>query len=553
MIAQLLAALRQIWEKSAEFWNGLSRGRKIVLVLAAVSVFSGVWKFRDYMARRALRPLYTDLAPEEAGVTVSRLKQLEIPYRLAAGGTTIMVPESYLDEARLKLATEKLPRGGRLGFELFDESRFGATEFTEQVNFRRALEGELERTIASIEQVKHARVHISLPKRSVFLDYEQPAKASVVLELERAVELTREQVDSISHLISSAVEGLDPSQVVVVDTGGHILARPKQDQGDYSTGQLDFQRQIEAELRRKILATLEPYVGFDRSRASVAAECDWNGGEQTEEIYDPNTVIMTKQRSEELSRPLQESGLPGTASNLPRQPATPRQGAAEHSRTMETTNFKTSRTVTSMRLERGNIKRLSVAVLVDQVVSWDDAAQKLVRTPRTVDEMESLRKLVVAAAGIDEKRGDVLIIDNLPFTIFEQPAGPPEEPETDPGVFWMDWLRKNRYNFLAAFVVLVIGLVVAMVWGRGHKKRKVLKAKRDAEAHSERMQQELEDAEEVRQLKEAEEAKLLEGLRSTTMGTSKSQILKKHLEETATKDPAGFVDLLRSWIHEDDE
>jgi flagellar M-ring protein FliF len=341
--------------------------------------------------------------------------------------------------------------------------------------------------------------------------------------------------------------------VVVVDTGGHILARPKHDQGDYSTGQLDFQRQIETELRRKILATLEPYVGFDRSRASVAAECDWNGGEQTEEIYDPNTVIMTTQRSEELSRPLQESGLPGTASNLPRQPATPRQGAAEHSRTMETTNYKTSRTVTSMRLERGNIKRLSVAVLVDQVVSWDDAAKKLVRTPRTVDEMESLRKLVVAAAGIDEKRGDVLIIDNLPFTIFEQPAGPPEEPETDPGVFWMDWLRKNRYNFLAAFVVLVIGLVVAMVWGRGHKKRKALKAKRDSEAHSERMQQQLEDAEEARQLKEAEEAKLLEGLRTTTMGTSKSQILKKHLEETATKDPAGFVDLLRSWIHEDDE
>jgi len=147
----------------------------------------------------------------------------------------------------------------------------------------------------------------------------------------------------------------------------------------------------------------------------------------------------------------------------------------------------------------------------------------------------------------------VLIIDNLPFTIFETPAGPPEEPETDPGVFWMEWLRKNRYNFVAGFVLLVIGLVAALVWGRSHKKRKVLKAKRDAEVRSEKAQQELEAAEEARQLKEAEEAKLLEGLRSTTMGTSKSQILKKHLEETAPKDPAGFVDLLQFWIHEDDE
>ena len=552
-MGRILAVLAQFRDRLVEFWTGLSPRQRVVLVASTVLIFAAIWSFRSYMAQKAYRPLYTDLSAEEAGTTVTRLKELEIPYKLVARGSTIMVPEQHLDDARLQLAIEQLPRSGRQGFELFDQSSFGATEFAEQVNFRRALEGELERTIRSLDEVDRARVHISLPKRSVFLDYEQVAKASVVLQLKRSEELPKEKVDAITHLIASAVEGLDSGKVVVVDTRGRILAKPRPEGQEFSGEQLDYRRRIESQVEKKILATLEPYIGFDRSRANVRADVDWNGGEQTEEIYDPNTVVMSTQRSEETSQPTQQSGVPGTASNLPRQPATPRVGATGHSRTLETTNYKTSRTVTNMKIEPGEVKRLSVAVLVDQVIEWDEAARKLVRRPRQEEEMATLRELVLAAAGIDEQRGDTLTIENLPFTIFEPPVEPPPEPQEEPSVVWLNWIKDNRYNLVAGAVVTLVLAVAFLWWNRRRSKRKALRAKKEAEQRAEQSLRELEAAEEAESLKEAEEAKLLQGLRNTTLSTSRAQVLKKHLEETAANDPDAFVQLLRSWIHEDDE
>ena len=162
-MGDLLAGLRAFGERAFGLWNQLSATRRIVLIVSAVAIFGGIWSFRDYMAAKAFRPLYTGLSAEEAGLTVARLKELEIPYKLTIQGTTIMVPEKHLDEARLQLATEKLPQTGRQGFEIFDEADFGATEFSEHVNFQRALEGELERTIIALQEVNRARVHISLP------------------------------------------------------------------------------------------------------------------------------------------------------------------------------------------------------------------------------------------------------------------------------------------------------------------------------------------------------------------------------------------------------
>lgn len=549
----LLALLRTFGIRVLEAWNRLTPRRRVVLVASAIAVFSGIWMFRDYMVAKAFRPLYTELSPEEAGLTVTRLKELHISYKLAAQGSTIMVPEQNLDEARLQLAAEKLPQTGRLGFEIFDKANFGATEFSEHVNFRRALEGELERTITALNEVERSRVHISLPKRSVFLDDEEPAKASVVLELRRGSEIAREHVNAIAYLVASAVEGLDSKRVVIVDTAGAILAQPGLEGSEVSSEHIEHQRKIETELRRKILATLEPYVGFDRSRANVVAEVDWNAGEQTEEIVDPETVPITTQRSEELSQPADPAGVPGTASNLPRQPATPRVAVRSQSRTTETTNFQTSRTVTSMQLAAGMVRRLSVAVLVDQVVFWDEQAGKLARKPRGDEEMNSLRALVVAAAGISETRGDVLTIANLPFTIFDPPVGPPPGPEVPDEIFWLEWIKRNRYNLGAALALLVVLGLAFSFWNARRMKRRTLRLKREQTVKTEEMQRELEATEEAKRLKVAEETKLLQGLRSTTLGSTKSQVLKKHLEETAAKNPDGFVQLLRTWIHEDED
>ena len=329
---------------------------------------------------------------------------------------------------RLQLATEGLPQSGRLGFELFDKTNFGATEFAEQVNFRRALEGELERSVLSLDRVERARVHISLPKRSVFLDYDRPAKASVVLQLRPGAELTPQQIDGITHLVSSAVEGLDPGQVVLVDTRGRLLARPHSDSEAISGEQLEYRSRVERQIQSKIEGTLEPYVGFDKVRVNAAADIDWSRGEQTEEVLDPNTVVMTTQKLQETAGPPNQSGAPGTASNVPRQPLAPGIGGTVNSRVTETTNYQTSRTVTRMDLAKGAVQRLSVAVLVDSKSHYDDKGN-LVREPRTDPEMlESLRLLAVAAAGIVEQRGDRLTLESLPFTIFEPIPERPAQP-----------------------------------------------------------------------------------------------------------------------------
>ncbi len=554
MNPRVVEFLKQYFGQVLNFWLGLNPRRRIVLVVSALLVFGGIYAFREHMADRAFRPLYTQLTEKEAGAAVERLKELQVLYRLASGGTTILVPEPHLAEVRLQLASDGLPQYGRLGFELFDNAGFGATEFAEHVNFRRALEGELERSILSLAEVERARVHISLPRRSVFLEDERPAKASLILHLRRGASLSEEQVNAVSFLVASAVEDLDPQKVVIVDTSGRVLARPGPDGDGFSGEQLEYRRKLEKEINRRVVATLEPYIGFDRVRSNAVAEVDWNQGEQTEEVLDPNTIVITKQRSEENARPLAERGVPGTASNLPREPAAPEVAANSASRILETTNFQTSRTVTRLDLERGQVKRLSVAVLIDHRIEVNEEARELVRVARTPEEMEKFRRLVIAAAGIVETRGDTLTIESLPFTIFEEPPRPPEPPPNpEDELFSLEWLTKYRYHLITVGVSLV--LLVFTVWFAIRFRRRMTRMRAEAEAkrHAEEEQKQLEAAEDEARKHAVEEAKMLQGLRLATLQSSKAQVLKKHLEEMAANESEAFVQLMRSWIHEDDK
>jgi flagellar M-ring protein FliF len=550
VISTLLAALRSLFGPLLEFWAALSRRRKLNLIAFALCVFGAVWAFRWYMLERAYRPLYTDLTDQEAGTAVERLRQMEVPFRLASNGGTILVPETRLAEVRLQLAAEGLPQTGRLGFELFDQTSFGATEFAEQVNFRRALEGELERSVLSLNRVERARVHISLPKRSVFLDNEQPAKASVVLQLRPGGELSKQQTDGITHLVASAVEGLDPRQVVLVDTRGRLLVRP-QDTSEAMTGeQLEYRRRLEQQIEAKIEATIEPYVGFDKVRVNAAADIDWSKGEQTEEVFDPNTLVMTTQKLQENSGPPNATGAPGTASNVPRQPLEPGIGATINQRVTETTNYQTSRTVTRMQLDKGALKRLSIAVLVDSKSHLDETGA-VVREPRTEQEMLSLRQLAVAAGGIVEERGDRLTIESLPFTIFDPlPLAPPSSTRPEWLEFALELFRNYRYYVIAGAVTLLL-LFILLVWAVGRWSKKA-RARRQVELAAGRERQAIAEAEAETKRLSDEQARLLTGLKADTLQSSRGQVLKKHLEEAATQDTAGFIQLLRAWIHEDE-
>lgn len=550
---ETLANLKVHADRILAWWAELPPSRRLRLAAVGVASMAALSGFVWWMSHAEYAPLYAGLTEAEAGVAAARLAQLEVPYRLAESGRTILVPRDRVDQVRLTLAAEGLPSTGRLGFEIFDDASFGATEFAEQVKFRRALEGELERTIGTLDEVRRARVHISLPQRSVFLDDEEPAKASIVLELEPGRIADPETVRAVERLTASAVEGLEPERVAVLDSQGRLFSRADRLDGELTHQQLEFRRKLEQDTVRKIVETLEPYLGPGGVRANVAVDVDWDAGEQTEEVLDPEPVALATQVSEESSFDEPPGGAPGAEANLPRQGAEIEERRGGMRRTMQTTNYQTSRTVTKLQIERGAVKRMSVAVLVDYRQEVDEEARKLVRVPRDESALETIRELVTAASGAMAERGDTVTVASLPFHILEPPLEPPPPPP-DPAdeILSLEWAHKYRLHILAGLVVIVLLFGAYQLYRRRRRMAKV-RAERDAALAAERERKELEEAQEIELQKRAEEEeRLLKGLKLAPVQTSKTQILKKHLEEVAENDAESFARLLKAWIHEDD-
>ena len=288
-------------------------------------------------------------------------------------------------------------------------------------------------------------------------------------------------------------------------------------------------------------------------RANVAVDVDWDAGEQTEEVLDPEPVALATQVSEESSFDEPPGGAPGAEANLPRQGAEIEERRGGMRRTMQTTNYQTSRTVTKLQIERGAVKRMSVAVLVDYRQEVDEEARKLVRVPRDESALETIRELVTAASGAMAERGDTVTVASLPFHILEPPLEPPPPPP-DPAdeILSLEWAHKYRLHILAGLVVIVLLFGAYQLYRRRRRMAKV-RAERDAALAAERERKELEEAQEIELQKRAEEEeRLLKGLKLAPVQTSKTQILKKHLEEVAENDAESFARLLRAWIHEDD-
>ena len=273
------------------------------MLLAAAG---GLYALVQHQREADFRPLFTGVAPEDAAAIVQKLKESGVDYRVPEEGGAVLVPSARLAELRINMAAAGLPKTGRIGFELFDKTNLGATEFTEHINYRRALEGELERSVMSLAEVEQARVHITFPKDSVFLESQQPAKASVLVKLRPGSRLAPQNVQAIDHLVAAAVEGLSPDAVSVLDMNGNLLGRPRPpgplDGPEPSEAALDYRHHVEADLLAKVNSTLEPLLGADKFRANVSVECDFTGGEQSEEIFDPAHSVMTSsQRTEDSS------------------------------------------------------------------------------------------------------------------------------------------------------------------------------------------------------------------------------------------------------------
>jgi len=442
------------------------------ILLVAALVAGGIYGFTQYQREAGFRPLYTTLAPEDAALVVQRLKESGVAYRISANGTMISVPEDRVAELRLDMAGAGLPKSGRIGFEIFDKTNLGMTDFAEHVNYRRALEGELERSVMALTEVEQARVHISFPQESVFQEARQPAKASVLLRLRGSAQLPESAIPAITHLISSAVEGLAPDAVSVLDMRGNLLSRAKRTGNDAGSGSgtseasLEYRHSVEQDLTAKLDATLEPLVGAGRFRAAVSADTDLTSGEQSEEHFDPTqSVMVSSQKSEDVSSPSHTAaGIPGTASNLPDPAPPPVSVGGGSSRKTESVNYQSSRTVKRTVLPQGGIKRLSVSVLIDHEVHFEGsgAQAKRVLTPPTPERLKVIHDLAAAAVGFNMERGDQLIVESLPFesTVnLEQPGTSPAPAEAP--LSPIEQLKKNPkmlYGAAGGAAIVLAGL-----------------------------------------------------------------------------------------------
>jgi len=457
----------------------LSIRQRWTIGIVAVLLAGGIYALSVWERESGFRPLFTGLAPEDAAAMLQKLKETGVAYRLSNNGATISVPEERVAELRLEMAGAGLPKNGRIGFELFDKTTFGITEFAEHVNYRRALEGELERSVMSVAEIEQARVHISLPQESVFLDSREPAKASVLIKIRRGATLPDTAIPAITNLVASAVEGLTPDNVAVLDMRGNLLNRPKRagaTDDETSSSALEYRHKVEQDLAAKINSTLEPLVGAGRFRTAVSADCDITSGEQSEETFDPTrSVMVSSQKTEDTSSTSRPAGVPGTASNLPEPPARPANGGLT-SRKTESINYETSRTVKRTVLPQGAIRRLSVSVLLDQEVHWEDNGKKRVLTAPSDERLKTIRDLVSAAVGLNPTRGDLLIVDSLPFeqTLnLEPPNSYAPLAETNRKLTPQEQLRNNP-----KLLVGVIGMFVLVLGGATLALLKMRKAKR---------------------------------------------------------------------------
>jgi flagellar M-ring protein FliF len=562
-------------------WDNLSIRQRISIAAVVVFAVGGIYMLIRQQHEADFKPLFTGVVAEDAAAIVQKLKEGGVEYRLPEGGGSVLVPSARLAELRLNMAAAGLPKTGRIGFELFDKTNLGATEFTEHINYRRALEGELERSVMSMVEVEQARVHLTFPKDSVFLDNKEPAKASVMVKTRPGARLAPQNVLAINHLVASAVEGLSPDAVSVLDMNGNLLGRPRPTGGldgqDASEAGLDYRHKIESDLLAKVNSTLEPLLGANKFRAGVSVECDFSGAEQSEEIFDPTrSVMVSSQRTEDASGSGSASGVPGTASTLPRPTSRPGASSKALSRMTESVTYQTSRTVKRTRLPAGGVKRMSLAVLVDNDLTWqqEKTGFRRVLAPPSPEKLKVIRDLVAGITGFSAERGDQLVIETLPFesTLLLEPPAMPGSPASpaSPATKLPFALKLDRRTLTigggAAGSVLVA--LLALLFLRRRKKRSVAPVGMPAElpagaagvdstalqtTSSADVEERLESRlAERAALEQKMEAQMLSSLKLAPVITKTAEVLAKHLREKIAKEPEVSAQILRTWIHEEE-
>ena len=554
--------------KSLEWMNRLRANPKIPLIVAgaaaiAILVAMVLWaKSPDY------RTLYSNVSDQDGGAIVTQLTQLNIPYRFADNGGAIEVPADKVHELRLRLAQQGLPKGGAVGFELLDQEKFGISQFSEQINYQRALEGELARTIETLGPVKTARVHLAMPKPSLFVREQKNPSASVTVTLEPGRALDEGQISAVTHLVSSAVAGLPTGNVTVVDQSGHLLTQSNTSSRDLNDAQLKYANDVEGRIQRRIEAILGPIVGSGNIHAQVTAQINFDNKEQTEEQYSPNgDAAQAVMRSRQLNTTEQiggqnPGGVPGALSNQPAPansapistpPANQQNGqqngqqnnqqqqttstaanaGPRNSSRNETTNYEVDRTIRHTKMNVGDVQRLSVAVVVNYKTLPDGKP-----LPLTTDQMKQIEDLTREAMGFTEKRGDSLNVVNSPFTATDETGG--ELP------FWQQ--QSFIEQMMSAGRWLLVLIVAWLLWRKAIRPQLTRRAE-EAKAAQEMMnaRQDIEEAVEVRLSKDEQTQQRRVNQR---LG---AEVMSQRIREMSDNDPRVVAMVIRQWMSNDPE
>jgi flagellar M-ring protein FliF len=542
-----MEAVRAFLKQVAAFWAGLSTPKRIALVGLTTLVLVVVLLGSYVGNRKNYAYLYTNLEPQDASAIVEKLKTTQVPYRIDPDGRAILVPEERVAPLRLELASSGLPRGAGVGFELFDRSQLGATEFEQHVSLRRALEGELTRSILTIQGVQSARVHLVMPERRLFVAKESQPSASVVLKLANASAFGKRETAGIVHLVSAAVPGLRRDRVSIVSTDGVTLHRPNTGESgtevDLDEGSSERATAVAAQLEAAARSQLERIVGNGNAEVRIAVDLDTSAKEKVEEHYEPSkTALRSENRTEERNGTGAPgvAGVPGALTNLPdaRQPgaqATEAPGAPDGAtaRLSQTRNWEVDKVSQKTTTPPGEIERLSISVLVNDRAETRDGKTNMV--PRSREELAKLEELVKRTVGFNVERGDSLRVDSAPFFRgdFAEAGALPPAPA---------WRRYLPYIIgLGALVVLA---VVVLVWRKKRAKRMALLAlERDRNERALELTAAAHDQ---------SVAPLLEGASTAQLAGSQqldAPARRARALQMANDDPATAAIVIRKWLN----
>ncbi len=485
-------------ERLGTWWRGANATQRALLIGGVAAAIASTAAVVSWSSRPDYEVLFSGLTAEDAGPIVEELADAGVQYEVAKDGGTILVESSRVGEMRLRVAGKGLTGKGTVGYEIFDKSSLGMTEFLQQVNYRRALEGELTRTIMSLEEVEKARVHLAIPEKTVFRKDEKKPTASVIVDLRPGARLGNDEVRGIYALVSASVQGLEPDGVTVVDTSGRVLGdhAPSGELG-MTSDQLRVQQEVESYLREKATTMLEQVVGAGDAIVQISAGLDFDRVERSIEMYNPSTTSI---RSEQR--------ITGT-------------GVSGDSEETILTNYEIDKTVEHILGEVGTIDRLSVAVLVNGVESTNQAGEP-VWTERAPEDLEKLGAIVRSAVGFSEERGDVLEVANMRFAPTEG-----EDLAESPMPWWLFF--PSMGSLLRNFVILLaVGLVA---WGLRQSSSILVKAVEDDRRRRERVL--------ALESKTSSEADL------------RKEVIREQMNELARERPSEVASVLRNWLVEE--